>query len=72
MEQPPVSIALEKLGVPHSIFRHKHPVTSFEQVASERGQRASQIVRSILFRIAEDEFIIDVWRNWYRASKLWA
>ena len=58
MEQPPVSIALEKLGVPHRIFRHETPVTSFEQAASERGQRASQIVRSILFRIAEDEFIM--------------
>ncbi len=58
MEKPPVSIALEKLGVPHSVFRHENPVTSFEQAASERGQRASQVVRSILFRIAEDEFIM--------------
>src|SRR3972149_9338775 len=58
MEQPLVSIALEKLGVPHRIFRHETPVTSFEQAASERGQRASQVVRSILFRIAEDEFIM--------------
>ena len=58
METPPVSIALEKLGVPHKIFRHENPVNSFEQAASERGQRASQIVRSILFRIAEDEFIM--------------
>jgi Cys-tRNA(Pro)/Cys-tRNA(Cys) deacylase len=58
METPPVSIALEELGVPHKIFHHENPVTSFEQVASDRGQRASQIVRSILFRIAEDEFIM--------------
>jgi len=58
MEKPPVSIALEKLGVSHKIFRHETPVTSFEQAASDRGQRASQVVRSILFRIAEDEFIM--------------
>ncbi len=58
METPPVSVALEILGVPHKIFRHENPVHSFEQAASERGQRASQIVRSILFRIAEDEFIM--------------
>jgi Cys-tRNA(Pro) deacylase len=58
MEIPPVSIALEELGVPHKIFRHENPVTSFEQAASDRGQWASQIVRSILFRIAEDEFIM--------------
>jgi len=29
-----------------------------EQAASDRGQRASQVVRSILFRVAEDEFIM--------------
>lgn len=58
MEKPPVSIALEELGVPHKIFRHENPVNSFEQAASDRGQRASQIVRSILFHIAEDEFIM--------------
>jgi Cys-tRNA(Pro)/Cys-tRNA(Cys) deacylase len=57
-ETPPVSIALEELGVPHKIFRHENPVNSFEQAASDRGQRASQVVRSILFRIAEDEFIM--------------
>jgi len=58
MENPPVSIALEKLGVPHTIFRHETPVNSFEQAASDRGQRPSQVVRSILFRVAEDEFIM--------------
>lgn len=58
MENPPVSIALEKLGVPHTIFRHETPVNSFEQAASDRDQRPSQVVRSILFRVAEDEFIM--------------
>jgi len=58
VDSPPVSIALKKLGVPHKIFRHESPVTSFEQAASDRGQRASQVVRSILFRIAEDEFVM--------------
>ncbi len=58
MDIPPVSKALEELGVLHKIFRHENPVHSFEQAASDRGQRASQIVRSILFRIAEDEFIM--------------
>lgn len=58
MDIPPVSAALEKLGIPHKIFRHENPVTSFEQAANERGQRVSQVVRSILFRIAEDEFVM--------------
>ncbi len=58
MQTPPVSIALEQLGVPHRIFRHESPVHSLEQAAGDRGQRASQVVRSILFRVAEDEFIM--------------
>jgi len=59
-EKPPVSIALEELGIPHKIFRHDaaRPVNSLEQAASDRGQRASQVVRSILFRISEGEFIM--------------
>ena len=58
MEKPPVSIALEELGIPHKIFRHENPVSSFEQAASDRGQKPGQVVRSILFRIADDEFIM--------------
>jgi len=58
IETPPASAALDELGVPHRIFRHDNPVTSFEQAAGERGQRVSQIVRSILFRLAEDEFVM--------------
>lgn len=58
MDQPPVSIALEELGVPHRIFWHETPVTSLEQAASDRGQRPSQIVRTILFRVTENEFAL--------------
>jgi Cys-tRNA(Pro) deacylase len=57
-ETPPVSIALEKLGIPHRVFRHESQVTSLEQAARERGQRPEQVVRSILFRLAEDEFVM--------------
>jgi Cys-tRNA(Pro) deacylase len=58
VEIPPASAALNELGIPHRIFRHEKPVTSFEQAAAERGQRASQIVRSILFRVSEDAFVM--------------
>jgi len=54
--QPPASIALDSLGIPHRLFRHEKPVTSFEQAASDRKQRPEQIVRSILFQIRPDEF----------------
>ena len=58
METPPVSLALEKLNIPHRIFRHETPVDSFEKAASDRGQRPSQIVRTILFRVSEEEFAL--------------
>jgi len=54
--QPPASIALDQLGIPHRLFQHKTPVTSFEQAASDRNQRPEQIVRSILFQIKPEEF----------------
>ncbi len=57
-DTPPASLALKKLGVPHRVFRHEGQVNSFEQAAAERGQRPSQVVRSILFRIGEDDFIM--------------
>jgi Cys-tRNA(Pro) deacylase len=57
-DTPPVSLALERLGIPHRVFRHKGSVNSLEQAASERGQRPEQVVRSILFRIGDDEFMM--------------
>lgn len=56
--RPPASLALEKLGIPHRVFHHAGQVDSFEQAAAERGQRPSQVVRSILFRIGEDDFVM--------------
>jgi Cys-tRNA(Pro) deacylase len=44
--------------IPHRIFRHEKPVMSFEQAASDRGQRPEQVVRSILFQIRPDEFLM--------------
>jgi len=58
MDKPPASIALEELGIPHRIFTHEKPVMSFEQAAADRGQRPGQIVRSILFQIRPDEYLM--------------
>ncbi|MCL4273477.1 MAG: YbaK/EbsC family protein [Anaerolineales bacterium] len=58
MDRPPASIALEKLGVPHTLFQHEGSVESFEQAARERNQRPAQVVRSILFRVTEDEYAL--------------
>ena len=56
--KPPVSLALDKLNIPHHTFTHPGPVKSLEQAARERGQRPEQVVRSILFRIGEDEYLM--------------
>lgn len=58
MEKPPVSIALEKLNIQHSVFHHEKPVHSFEQAAEDRGQRPGQIIRSILFRVGDDDYLM--------------
>jgi Cys-tRNA(Pro) deacylase len=58
MEKPPASIALEKLNIPHQVFQHKAPLHSFEQAAADRNQRPEQIVRSILFQIHREEFVM--------------
>jgi len=49
-------MALDQLGIPHRLFHHEKPVTSFEQAASDRNQRPEQMVRSILFQIRPGEF----------------
>lgn len=57
-EKPPASVALEKLNIPHSVFHHEKPLKSFEQAAEERNQKPEQIVRSILFQIRAEEFLM--------------
>jgi Cys-tRNA(Pro) deacylase len=53
---PPVALALTALDIPYRVFTHPGSVTSLEQAAAERGQRPSQVVRSILFRLAQDRY----------------
>jgi len=46
------------MKIPHRLFHHPGPIHSLEQAAEERGQNPEQIVRSILFRISADEFVM--------------
>jgi Cys-tRNA(Pro) deacylase len=55
---PPASLALEKFNIPHQVFRHERHLESFEQAASDRKQRPEQIVRSILFQVRPEEFLM--------------
>ncbi len=57
-DSPPASIALIALGIPHTVFRHTGQVNSLEQAAAERGQRPEQVVRSILFRVGDDQYLM--------------
>ncbi len=54
----PVGRDLDARGVPFREFRHPGPVYSLEQAAEERGQRTEQVVRSLLFRLAQDEYVM--------------
>lgn len=56
--KPPASLALDSLGIEHRVFIHDKPVTSFEEAASHRNQRPGQIVRSILFNIRPEEYLM--------------
>ena len=57
-DYPPVAQVLTKLGIQFQIFRHSGPVNSLEQAARERNQLPDQVVRSILFRMAEDNYFM--------------
>jgi Cys-tRNA(Pro) deacylase len=46
------------LNIPHRVFRHPGPVRSLEQAAEERGQEPGQVVRSLLFRISAEQFVM--------------
>ena len=44
--------------MPHRTFQHAGPVESLEQAAQERSQRPEQVIRSIVFRLSEDTFLM--------------
>ncbi len=57
-DHPPVSQALTAMGIPHRVFRHPGPVASLAQAAAERGQEPGQVVRSIVFRLSAEVFVM--------------
>ena len=54
----PAAQALDLFGIPYRLFEHAYPPESFEEAARQRGQSPAQIVRSIVFRLAERQFIM--------------
>jgi Cys-tRNA(Pro) deacylase len=47
---------LESMGISHRVFVHPGPVKSLDQAAEERKQSPDQVVRSLLFRLNEEDF----------------
>ncbi len=58
MTETPVTRHLDALGIPYRLFQHAGPVESLEQAAAERGERPEQVVRSILFRLPDDVYVM--------------
>ena len=56
--ETPVTRDLHARGIPFRLFRHTSQLHSLEQAAQERGQRPHQVVRSILFRLSADQFVM--------------
>lgn len=56
--ETPVTRFLDQKGIPYIVFEHSGPVESVEQAARERGQLPEQIIRTIVFRCQQDQFII--------------
>jgi Cys-tRNA(Pro)/Cys-tRNA(Cys) deacylase len=54
----PVTRALDAANIPYRFFRHPGQVTSLEQAAREREEDPEQVIRSIVFRLAKDEFVM--------------
>lgn len=56
--QTPAIHELEERAIPHRIFQHVGQIFSLEQAAAERNQQPEQVVRSIVFRVADGEFLM--------------
>jgi len=54
----PVTRHLDSKNVTYRLFTHPGPINSLEQAARERGQRPEQVVRSIVFRLTDGQFVM--------------
>ena len=58
MIETPVTRELDQKQIPYQLFTHDGPVRSLAQAAAERNQQPAQVVRSLLFRLAKEEFLM--------------
>lgn len=53
-----VTRVLDSLDIPYQLHVHEKPLRSLEQAARERGLAPAQIVRTLVFRLEDSEFIL--------------
>lgn len=58
MTPTPVTRALDSLDISYRLHVHATPLRSLEQAANERGLASEQIVRSLVFRLEDEIFIM--------------
>ena len=54
----PVTRDLDQRKIPYRVFQHPGPIKSLQQAAVERGQQPEQIIRSLLFRLSKENFVM--------------
>ena len=55
-DQTPASRELTQNNIPYQFFVHEGTIHSIEQAAAERNQDVSQVIRSILFRLNDEQY----------------
>jgi len=56
--ETPATTILKDSQIPFLVFQHRNKISSIQQAAGERGQEPGQIIRSILFRLSSDQFVM--------------
>ncbi|MGB9799524.1 MAG: aminoacyl-tRNA deacylase [Thermanaerothrix sp.] len=49
---------LQTRQIPYRVFIHSQPPQDLAQAAAERGQQITQVIRTLLFRMAKNEFVV--------------
>ncbi len=65
--QTPVTQALDALGLPYRVVQHERPPKSVAEAAAWRGQQVGQVVRSLLFRLDDETFVLVLVPGGHRA-----
>jgi Cys-tRNA(Pro) deacylase len=56
--ETPATQELKQRGISFRVFEHQGEITSLEQAARERSQAPEQVVRTILFRLSAQEYLL--------------